>query len=288
MSEYKCNLVIPGVAKSGTSSLHSYLATHPDVCMSSPKEPHFFSMDVRWNHGPKYHNKLFDDCTHEASVFGESSTTYFITDAALGRISRSLSSPKIIVVLREPVSRAVSHYRWLYALGLENKSMLDAIKNAGYEFDPNRPNEGCYTGYLEFSSYTKWVPKWQREFGSDNVLLLNSDELKNNTVDVLEKCAGFLGVKNIDWNVPEQKNRTQDVAMRAENGLSKFAKRVLPKNLKDSLSTHAPALVQKWNDMFVSHVKRPAPKVTDPELTKIQELLSDEHAFYCSLFGKAS
>lgn len=282
MPEYKCNLVIPGVAKSGTSSLHSYLDTHPEVCMSSIKEPHHFSIDAKWNKGATFHNALFNHCTKDASIFGESSTTYFIAEAALKRISSRLHAPKIIIVLREPVSRAISHYKWLYALGLENRSLLDAMRS-GYDFDPNRSIDGNYMGYLEFSSYIKWVPKWQREFGSENVLLLDSKDLRHNTTESLDKCTRFLGVGSPNWSLPEEKNKTEEITMRSENAASKVAKSMLPKDLKNRLKALAPSLARKWNDAFVTRVKRPPPTIADQDLMEIRALLSDEHDYYCAL-----
>ena len=57
--QYRCNLIVPGFPKSGTSSLHDYLNLHPDICMSSPKECHFFAIENRYENGCKFHNKIF-------------------------------------------------------------------------------------------------------------------------------------------------------------------------------------------------------------------------------------
>lgn len=284
MSEYKCNLVIPGFPKSGTSSLHSYLDTHSEICMSSSKEPHFFSIDERWNRGSSYHNNLFKHCTKNASVFGESSTTYCITEEALTRIGKSLHAPKIIFLLREPVSRAISHYKWLFALGLENRSFLDAIKASGYDFSPNNSIRGNYTGYLEFSTISKWVPRWQTEFGAENVLLLNSEDLKYRTIKTLDSCAVFLGIERIDWKLPEEKNRTEDISMVSENAGSNIAKLLIPKWLKQNVRERVPGLVGTWNGVFISHIQRPPPHLTDKDLYEVHELLSSEYNYYCSLF----
>jgi hypothetical protein len=56
----KCNLIVPGFGKSGTSSLHEYLALHPDICMSNPKETNFH-IRANWQRGEDWYNSLFRD-----------------------------------------------------------------------------------------------------------------------------------------------------------------------------------------------------------------------------------
>jgi hypothetical protein len=92
MSTLKCNLILAGVGKSGTSSLHAYLDAHPEICMSSAKEPHFFSIDSQWEKGAMFHNDLFLAAKPQATIFDESSTTYFISSSAMERIKQSLDN----------------------------------------------------------------------------------------------------------------------------------------------------------------------------------------------------
>ncbi|MEA3642075.1 MAG: hypothetical protein VBE63_19355, partial [Lamprobacter sp.] len=115
-----CNLVVPGFPKSGTSSLHEYLDLHPQINMSRHKESHFFAIEKHWNKGWDYHNSLFN-ISKDYSYYGESSTIYCISEKSIERIQSSLKSPKFIFLLRHPVQRVLSHYRWLCALGLERR-----------------------------------------------------------------------------------------------------------------------------------------------------------------------
>src|SRR5205809_6736903 len=115
----RCNLIIPGFGKSGTASLHSYLALHPDICMSEPKEPGFFAISEAWRRGPEWYDTFFDDDGKPRCWYGESSTIYSIWEPALKRIKESLHSPKFIVLLRDPVQRLISHYKWYWAYGWE-------------------------------------------------------------------------------------------------------------------------------------------------------------------------
>ena len=178
MNAHKCNLVLAGFPKCGTSSLHEYLAIHPRISMSKLKEPHYFSIENNWNLGPDFHNSLFEaNEKSDAVYFGESSTTYGLSDVALKRIKDQLHEPKIIFIVRDPVERVISHYRWMYALALEERSVLNALEEDGFGFDPNSSIRGNFKSDLQFSAYSKYIPLWQEEFGEDNVIILFTDEL---------------------------------------------------------------------------------------------------------------
>ncbi|HEY9134269.1 MAG TPA: hypothetical protein VIM85_00570, partial [Pseudomonadales bacterium] len=78
------NLFIPGSAKSGTSSLHEYLNQHPDISMSSEKEPHFFCIKRNKKEAFEY-EKLFEN---EKKYRGESSTGYMVFHGVPERIKK--------------------------------------------------------------------------------------------------------------------------------------------------------------------------------------------------------
>ena len=193
------NLIIPGAAKSGTSSLHEYLNFHPDIFMSENKEPHFFNDD----------NKYFNDQEFEAyiesfrdgvncKIRGESSTGYFVFKNTFLRIKEKLGeNVKFILLLRNPVDRAYSHYWWLKGVGNESKSFLDAIN-----FDKNQEpdyrlalNGGNFKFYFQFGLYAKWLKEYLNCFKSENILIITSEELRADKLGTLNKCFSFFGSK---------------------------------------------------------------------------------------------
>ena len=137
------------------------------IAMSSSKEPHHFSREARYSEGATAHNKLFENKS-DALYFGESSTTYLPSPTAAERIARDFDHPKAIIILRHPVARCFSHYRWRYRLGLEKRSFLEAIKNDGHGFDPEQPTEFGYLAYLELSQYARQCQVWEEALGSMN------------------------------------------------------------------------------------------------------------------------
>lgn len=284
MSEYKCNFVIAGIGKSGTSSLHSYLDAHPEICMSSTKEPHYFSIDAEWKKGPNFHNRLFSDSKPRAIAFGESSTTYSSSEIAMKRIKSSIDNPRVIVVLRDPVERVISHYRWVCALGLEDRPFLQAIEESGYDFDPNLSVQGrCYMSYLEFSIYSKWIPKLQEIFGSDNVLILRADDLKDKPALVVNACCSFLGVSKFVWDLPAEQNKTEDVLINFQYPAVALIRTGIPSPVRRLIKSIAPTLVKLLNKMSMRTRKMVLPKITDEERNKVAIILSKELEYYMAV-----
>jgi hypothetical protein len=119
----KCNLIVPGFAKSGTISLHEYLALHPDICMFNPKETNFH-ITANWQRGEDWYNSLFRDEGRARLWYGESSTAYSVWEPALERIKKCLRQPRFIVMLRHPVQRLISHYKGFWARNLESRLLL--------------------------------------------------------------------------------------------------------------------------------------------------------------------
>lgn len=139
------NLFIPRAGKSGTSSLHGYLNLHPMVCTFSVKEPLYFAIENRYKNGCELHNGIFSDCREKLLYYGESSTTYSLWKPALKRIKRDLESPKIILLMRKPVERLLSHYNWLWALGLEKRSLIETVQVEEKKgFHPDKSLRGNY------------------------------------------------------------------------------------------------------------------------------------------------
>jgi hypothetical protein len=146
--------------------------------MSSPKEPQFFSFNDLYQKGPESHNSIFEEKSGY-DYYGESSQSYFVHEHAIERIERDLDDPKVILLLRHPVERLLSHYRWRYTHAVEDRPLLRAVREGGmdtvYEYDPGF---GMYAvrggGYIAFSQYSKYVPLWKNSFGEENVLLLKT------------------------------------------------------------------------------------------------------------------
>lgn len=283
MNNYLCNLIIPGFPKSGTSSLHDYLKQHPDICMSNPKEPHYFARSDKWSLGVDYHNSLFKHCGAGCRYYGESSTIYCVSDIAKKRIKDCLLKPKIIFLLRDPVERLISHYRWLYKLGLENRVLLEAIEANGYTFHPDEHLHGNYTGYLEFSSYSKYIPIWMSTFGKNNVYVITSKDLRNDPLLTMNRCFDFLGIDRLGNIKPMAKNITNEIQPMVERSWARMFRSVIPGHIVIAVRRFAIA-TSIWNKMMKPKIT--VPELSNAEIEKTKFLLKKECDYYRSILEK--
>lgn len=229
MNDYLCNLIVPGFPKSGTSSFHEYLDQHPSICMSRPKECHYFARSQNWSRGKDFHNSLFEHRIGDELWYGESSTVHCAWEDAIRRTAENLCDPRIIFVLRHPVFRTVSHYRWLFALGIEHRPFLQAISEDGDTFHPDDDIMGMFMGYLLFSRYSVHVPKWIEVHGSNKVLLVSSEMLQNSASLVMNNVWHFLDLPSATDLVERQDNRSEDKKpLLGPRAISRMAKCLMP------------------------------------------------------------
>lgn len=114
-----------GAPKCGTSSLHSYLGQHPEIFISQPKEPHYFSTDIEFRFRSYQYSNLEDylrlfDNTDSFRCCGEASVWYLYSRCAAREIHRLNPNGKILAILRNPVDMMFSLYRFGTRLGGEN------------------------------------------------------------------------------------------------------------------------------------------------------------------------
>lgn len=286
MVGYKCNLVIPGFGKSGTSSLHEYLNLHPDICMSKPKETHFFALDEKYKKGEQFHNKIFDWAGEKTyKYYGESSTIHCIWEPALRRIQNDLTTPKIILLLRHPVDRLISHYNWLWALNLEKRPLINAvIEEQKKDFNPKISLNGNYPCYLLSSNYSYWCQLITKIFGKENVLFLDSEQMFKNKENALNLCFKYLELSQLHIKRTIHKNKTEEQGIQRPLGLSYLAK-MAPKKIKETVNPDGKISKLLYSALGKKRIKN-KPEISDEDLSKIRNLLSKDVEFYNKIFEK--
>ena len=204
MSEKLPNFLIVGMAKCGTSSLASYLQQHPDVFISSRKEPRFFtsqSTEIYPLNGPKdqavmhwyvpdYENycKLFEGA--DESMIGEASAdTLYFYKYTIPLIKKYLDNPKIILIIRNPVKRAFSAFQYLTMAEREEVSFEEGLELEGERI---KSNWELIYHYRSVGNYYEPIKAFMENFS--NVKVIISDELLSKPREVLTECFNFLGV----------------------------------------------------------------------------------------------
>lgn len=206
------DFVIAGAQKSGTTSLYAYLSEHPQVCPPIKKEMSFF--DNHFHRGLWWYRSHFPSrvvCRAEAgrnlpSLSGESTAYYMFHPHAPRRIAETLPDAKIILLLRNPVDRAFSHYQLNLRRGNEHLSFEDAIDAEGnrlagernHMLQFERYNSFSYEkhSYLARSRYAEQISQWQALFPPNQLLVVESGELFHDTDAVFQRVLKFLGLQS--------------------------------------------------------------------------------------------
>ena len=208
MLHFKPNLFIPGAAKSGTTTLHNLLNQHPEICMSSVKEPGYWKnekfKDFKNIEKENYLN-LFMKSKHK--IFGESTTAYMYYDTFINNISSNYKvSPKFIFILRNPIDRFNSHFWWIKGLGLEKSNFQEALSKdqnnqfKAYNYYPKY--------YFQFGLYAKWLKRFYNCFDRSNIKIIIFEDLINNQLKTANSCFEFLGLKKLDTISNHTSNQT--------------------------------------------------------------------------------
>ncbi len=195
------NFFIVGAAKAGTTSLYHYLSQHPDVYMSPIKEPHYFSqvkpswkqrflMEPVLDEGA--YLKLFYGARGKKAV-GEASPSYLWDQAAPFLIKEKVPEAKIIMLLRDPVERAFSHYLMDVRQGVVKGGFLEELKK---DFEDEKKGWGISHLYVELGFYHEQIARYKECFSEDNIKIILFDDLVRSEVDFVREVAIFLGLKS--------------------------------------------------------------------------------------------
>ena len=198
----KPNLFIVGAPKCGTTALSEYLRQHPNVFMTNPKEPNFFSDDM-----PKrYISKTIDDYISLYSksrkyhyIKGEASVFYLYSSYALQNIYNFNSKAKIIAMLRNPIDLIYSlHSEYLFnftedVFDFEKAWRLQADRNGGVSLPKGCKNPKILQ-YKNIAMLGTQVKKLMSIFPEEQVMLILLDDFKNSTKKVYKEVINFLNL----------------------------------------------------------------------------------------------
>lgn len=210
------SFLIIGYGKCGTTYLFDRLLEHPNVYPSVKKEINYFIF--RHAEGVNWYRAHFASAPNGRSdrlvAVGEASPGYVVNPHAPGRIAALIPNVKLIVLVRNPVDRAYSHYRHQRRLGIEPLASFEAALEA--ETDRLRGererlfSDPSYVGsfawyiwsYVAQGIYADHLQWWLDEFPSDQLLVVPSDALYQNPTSTLRNVTRFLELP--DWTPRER------------------------------------------------------------------------------------
>uniref|UniRef100_A0A1A8JUD7 Sulfotransferase n=2 Tax=Nothobranchius TaxID=28779 RepID=A0A1A8JUD7_NOTKU len=180
--------IIIGVKKGGTRALLEFLRVHPDI-RAVGAEPHFF--DRNYQNGLDWYRDLMPK-TLEGQITMEKTPSYFVTREAPARISAMSRDTKVIVVVRDPVTRAISDYTQT----LSKKPDIPSFESLTFK---NRTTGLIDTSWsaIQIGIYAKHLDNWLQYFPMDQILFVSGERLISDPAGELGRVQDFLGLKRI-------------------------------------------------------------------------------------------
>lgn len=162
---------IIGAQRSGTTFLYNQLDEHPEIYMARPvrPEPKFFLNRKFYEKGRDYYiNRYFKNCVEK--VKGEKSTSYIEFEEAQKRIKSFFPEAKIIVVMRNPVMRALSNYQFSYKNGFEKRTLEEVfVQKKKNDYNGEMPSVSPFD-YLRRGEYIRYLQPVYKHFDSSRVM----------------------------------------------------------------------------------------------------------------------
>ncbi|KAI5233296.1 heparan sulfate glucosamine 3-O-sulfotransferase 3A1 [Manis pentadactyla] len=180
--------IIIGVKKGGTRALLEFLRVHPDV-RAVGAEPHFF--DRSYDKGLAWYRELMPR-TLDGQITMEKTPSYFVTREAPARISAMSKDTKLIVVVRDPVTRAISDYTQT----LSKRPDIPTFESLTFR---NRSAGLIDTSWsaIQIGIYAKHLEHWLRHFPLGQMLFVSGERLIRDPAGELGRVQDFLGLKRI-------------------------------------------------------------------------------------------
>ena len=227
-SGLKPNLFIIGASKAGSSALHAYLNYHPDIQMSSEKEPCFFvnqsELHNIWpimarqpcSHVWNSYLNLWEGGEHakyrgEASVYYSQSSNFHNVPE---RIAAECPDAKIIYNVREPVSRSISHYWQRYKEFQEEDNLDLAVKTNPI--------------YRDTSDYAMQMQAYLQYFKRSQIHIVFAERLRNQRREVLNEIFEWLDLEHYTFT------ETQIIERHVSSNKSRKARFPIVKHARNS------------------------------------------------------
>lgn len=193
------NALIIGAQKSGTTSLNGWLRYHPSVQWSSIKEVHFF--DRNYEKGEFWYRSHFPltqrllSLGQPSSCVLEASPEYLYESCVPTRIRDLVPQARLILLLRNPVHRAISHYKHNFRNGRETRPLSEALMSSEGR---DRSGMPCpINHYLVQGHYAEQIERYLRLFDPSQLLFIRSERMFGDPDSVYEEVLRFLGIENL-------------------------------------------------------------------------------------------
>lgn len=267
----KPTFLIVGAQKAGTTSLYSAIRQHPHIGRARKKELHFF--DRFYHRGMKWYQKQFHVEAQHAQV-GESTPVYMYDGVVRSRIASDLPHIKILVILRDPVARAYSHF-WhsrrfdqesaatfeeaLAAEPLRLQEIREQVQQPdadgfeGWTYQKVRPS--YWWSYTDRGRYVDQLEDLERLFGRDRILVLTLEETKQDPEHQISAALEHIGIDpalHRNYELP-RRNTYSKISREESRRLREEGKSIPSEATEGSYPPIQPGTREKLMDEFADY-----------------------------------
>jgi hypothetical protein len=214
------DFIVIGAQRAGTTSFFNYLCQHPEVHPSFPKEVHYFSNNFQkglsWyrSHFPLASSKVkSEEVDGRKFITGEATPYYLCHPHAPLRAFQVVPKALLIVLLRDPVERAYSHYHHEVRMGAETLSFEDALDKEDerlqhetqkmVENEQYRSFNHQHFSYLSRGIYLEQIQAWRKHFSPESMLILTSEGFYSEPSKAINQVTDQLGLSG--WQLKDTK-----------------------------------------------------------------------------------
>lgn len=280
------NFYVVGGQKCGTTSLWAHLKQHAQVYLPAVKEPHFFANTKGTQRDPGQSRFPGDLDTYQAlyrpgrqfRAIGDASPSYLCDEDAPRLIHEVCPEAKIIIMLRDPIERAYSHYLMPVMRNDESLPFLEAVRQ---DYTRQEKGWGKSRAYVELGLYYTPVRRYIEMFGKNHVKVILFDELIKDPHNLLSSVATHLGIDPNGFNqadISTVYNSFREVRFRK---LYNLATSLIGTDVRQK---YLPPAVQKWlaHSPFLYRSRKPArsaeasmylQQIYEPDICKLEDLL---------------
>ncbi|RRO22292.1 sulfotransferase family protein [Flavobacteriaceae bacterium 14752] len=235
----KPNTFLIGVQKAATTSVYNWLSKHPQVCAPiAMKDIAFFTRPMYYrDKGYDYLLKHYQNCGDIKKVKLQCSVHYIFFEESIKRIKDFNPESKFILILRQPMQRAVSSYLYARRFGEENLNFKEALENeqSRMESEDFVTKSGCT--YINHGFYARQIKIFLKYFDKSSLKILFYEDIKNDSKKTIKDIYNFLSIDQ--GFIPEFKKHNKSGKVKSkfiqnllfgDNALKKYlVNQVLPK-----------------------------------------------------------
>lgn len=177
------SFILLGAQKAGTSSLAFQLSKHPNITPPKQKEIYYFNNSNFYKKGKQWYLSHFSE-NKEGEITFDATANYFESFDAAIRIKKKYPGIKFILLMRNPIDRAFSHYKMAVRMGFEKLSFAEALElesdrlsHSGKYYVPQYGHDYVFQrlAYRTKGVYVRYLKKWLEHFSRDQFLIIQSE-----------------------------------------------------------------------------------------------------------------